>query len=450
MRFSDLPREGVTIWGLGREGRAVLRKCHELGIRPAVAVPEPVPGAVPDAGPTAYDDPPVLHGEDARLALLASDVVVKSPGVPVTSDLYRTVAAAARVTSLTDLWLADNRERTVAVTGTKGKSTTASLVHHLLGAHGHPTSLLGNIGTPLLDEPEPHGDTAVVELSSYQTQSVTTSPRMVVFTSLFPEHLGWHGSEEAYVDDKLHLADYGPDLVVCPRPDEHLTGLVRRRLPASTRLVVTDPTGAHVDGNGDLRGAGGTVPAERLPVRGAHNVQNVALAVRVVEELGLVDLDWHELGAVLAAFHPLPHRMEQVPSTDARTWIDDGLATAPEAVVAALRSLGERRISLVLGGADRGLVYDGLLTHLETRTEDLVLLLIGPAGARIGARIADGSRPAPAHEWFPSLEAACAWARGAENDTDVVLLSPGAPSFDEFTDYRARSALFRRMAQAGP
>lgn len=454
MRFSDLPRHGVVVWGLGREGRAVLRRCRELGLDPVVAVPE--------ADPTAYDDDPaVRHGEAARRALLEAEVVVRSPGVPATSELHRTVARQARTTSLTDLWLADHRHRTVAVTGTKGKSTTAALVHHLLSHHGHHASLLGNIGTPLLEEPEPLAETAVVELSSYQAQSVTSSPRAVVLTSLFPEHVGWHGSVEQYFDDKLRLVDFGPELVVCPWRDERLVGLVRPRLGPRTRLVLTDPSGAHVDDRDELRGADGrVVPTADLPVQGAHNLQNVALAVRTVEELGLLEPVSGpasvDPAAALASFRALPHRMETVPSSDHRTWVDDGLATAPEAVVAALRSLPDQRIALVLGGADRGLDFAGLLAHLWERPAggggEVTLLLVGPAGARVGAMLDSsedtGDRPVPDHRWFPSLADACAWAHGADNPAAVVLLSPGAPSFDEFEDYRARSALFRRLASS--
>jgi UDP-N-acetylmuramoylalanine--D-glutamate ligase len=178
--------------------------------------------------------------------------------------------------------------------------------------------------------------------------------------------------------------------------------------------------------------------AGELPLLGLHNARNIALAARATELFGGTAPQVIE---ALGSFAPLPHRMEKVPSTDGRTWIDDSLATVPEAVVATLRTLPQQRVSVIVGGADRGLDYQPLLDYLRTRT-DITLVLIGPAGARIAAEW-----PLPqAGTVFATFSEAMSWARSSANPADVVLLSPGAPSFDEFADYEAKSAAFRAAA----
>ncbi|GGD28580.1 UDP-N-acetylmuramoyl-L-alanine--D-glutamate ligase [Nocardioides daphniae] len=431
MRFSDLAGRRVVVWGYGREGASVTAHLRDLGVDVTVADPDRTDG------PHAE----VAHGEEGRTRLLDADVVVKSPGVPVVHPLHlELVASGIEVTSLTDLWLGDNAERVVAITGTKGKSTTASLLHHLLTAGGLRSSLRGNIGTSVLAETDPPAEVVVMELSSYQAQSLTRSPRIVAVTSLFPEHLTWHGSLEAYFHDKLNAVAHGPETVVVPGDAPEVVRRVRDRLSPGAQLLLTDSGGVHVDETGDVVWPDGTrVAAADLPLPGRHHAGNIALALRIA---GLFDLSPTDLAAALRTFAPLPHRMEPVPSGDGRRWIDDSLATAPEAVVASLTSLPGERVSVVVGGDDRGLDFTPLVSHLRAHP-DLVVLLVGPAGARIAAESPDLSARV-----FDFFGAAVAWAGSAANPARVVLLSPGAPSYDEFADYTERSAAFRAAALA--
>ncbi|GAB2879522.1 UDP-N-acetylmuramoyl-L-alanine--D-glutamate ligase [Nocardioides pacificus] len=449
MRFSDLAGRRVVVWGYGTEGRAVERHLVSLGIDAVIALP--------DSTPTTYDvEPalPVLYGDEAARALEAADVVVKSPGIPAASDRYRRLSAAGvGITSMLDLWLSDNHERTIAVTGTKGKSTTSSLLHHLLGGLGVPSALVGNIGVPVLDAP-PSPVWAVVEVSSYQAQSLSVSPRAALVTSLFPEHLPWHGSVEQYYADKLHLLDFGPEVVVSNGDDDRLCALVADHAGPGSRVVLTGPGRPHVSPDGSLVWPGvGRLEPDELPLPGRHNAANAAMALLLVVELGLVPAGREgEALALLTSFQPLAHRLETVPSTDGRLWVDDGLATAPEAVVAALGSWPDTHVALVFGGQDRGLDFSPLLDHLLARSGPLTVLCIGAAGERFlesaEAVLSDREerRGLPLILGFSGLEAAARWAHSEQNPAEVVLLSPGATSFDEFTDYVARSARFREIA----
>ncbi|MGN6161612.1 MAG: UDP-N-acetylmuramoyl-L-alanine--D-glutamate ligase [Marmoricola sp.] len=440
MRFSDLPGHQVAIWGFGREGRAAHRRCLELGVTPVVAEPD------------LTELPPyeARIGDDAVQALLEAEIVIKSPGVPVTSPLYaRLRDQGSVITSVTDLWLNENAFRTIGVTGTKGKSTTSALIDHLLRALGTRSALLGNIGHPVLDEPEPHADIVVLEVSSYQAQSLTVSPRWVVTTSLFPEHLTWHGSEEAYYNDKLHLVDGGPDWVLSA-PDPNLLGRLERRLTDTTELITLSDRTIHQD-DGDLVWPGGhRIAAAALPLLGTHNGGNIALALTAV--CRILDLDPDacpdELAAALAQFTPLAHRMETVPSSDGRRWIDDGLATAPAAVVASLGALGSTDVCVIVGGADRGLDFTPLVDFLATQGAGVQVVLIGASGRRV-ATVLEQTSTAATWRVADSFAAAARWAHSDENPASTVLLSPGAPSQDEYRDYVERAEAFRRIALGG-
>lgn len=436
MRFSDLAGHHVAIWGFGREGRSAYHRCRDLGIGAVVAEPDL----------TAPPDYEACWGEDGAQALLDADVVIKSPGVPVTSPLYAQLRAqGTAITSVTDLWLNENTQRTIAVTGTKGKSTTSALIDHLLRGLGTSSTLLGNIGNPVLDEPQPPADIVVLEVSSYQAQSLTVSPRWAVVTSLFPEHLTWHGSEEAYYNDKLHLVDGGPDWVLTA-DDPFLVDRLEQRLPATSELIIPGPATIHADGGDVVWPGGSRLQAADLPLLGTHNAGNIALALNAVCRLLDRDPDtsFTTLRDALTSFAPLAHRLETIPSDDGRRWIDDGLATAPAAVLASIQALGTESICVIIGGADRGLDFTPLVDFLMG--QEIEVVLIGAAGHRL----AESLEGAAAH-WrvADSFAAAARWAHSAENPASVVLLSPGAPSQDEYRDYVERAEAFRRIALGG-
>lgn len=439
MRFEELTGRTVVIWGAGREGRAALDTLAALGIEAAVAVTGG--GAVPDDLAAV-----TVAGEAAVHRLETADVVVKSPGVPHTDPLFlRLRERGVAITSLTDLWLSENHERVVAVTGTKGKSTTSALIHHLLDAVGVPSSLVGNGGTPVTADDPGDAQIAVVEVSSYQAADLTVSPRIAVVTSLYPEHLPWHGGYEQYVADKLNLVAHGPDVVVVPDRVSVPGALVAERM--GSRPLAPLDIGIEVGAAGLAWEGVGDLTAADLPLRGAHNLVNAALALTAVHAVTGSDpaTAFVALNA-LRTFAPLAHRLEVVPSDDGRTWINDGLATAPESVVAALAAHHDDRITLIAGGADRGLSFAPLTSYLSEREGGRVkVVAVGPAGDRLAAQLTAES-DLPDLRVAPDFATALAWARTDADETDVVLLSPGAPSFDEFASYEERARAFRAAA----
>ena len=350
-----------------------------------------------------------------------------------------------QITSLTDLWLSANVARALAVTGTKGKSTTSAMAHHLLTSVGINASLVGNGGTPVTDGDTSDAEVAVTEVSSYQAADLSVSPRIAVVTSLYPEHLPWHGGYDQYIEDKLNLVAHGPAIVVLPDTDGDVARLVRTRVGAATRLVAPGGLGITSSDAGIAWEGVGRLGPDQLSVHGRHNYVNAALALTAVT----VGFDVPEgercqlLEAVLS-FAPLAHRLETIPSDDGRRWVDDSLATAPEAVIAALETYPKSSVTLILGGADRGLAFDPLLSYLSRRppSAPVEVIAVGPAGARW---LAEGG---PNTRLAPNFAAAMGWVRTEPGGSDIVLLSPGAPSFDEFTSFVGRSAAFRSAASS--
>src|SRR5690625_403595 len=240
MKFATLEGKRVAVWGYGREGRAALAAlrrhlpdqsptlfCHQADMA----------GATPGAGIEVRTDAP-----DAE-ALAAFDFVIKSPGI----SIYKPEVVAAQAcgtvfTSGTALWFGENPgARVIGITGTKGKSTTAALAAHLARAVGVRTALAGNIGLPLLELDGQQAELRVVELSSCQTGE--SGPlEGGADTSLYAEHLDWHGSLERYVADKLKLADVSRTLVVnAAQPD-----LLERTASHPRRVLFGDPAGWHI------------------------------------------------------------------------------------------------------------------------------------------------------------------------------------------------------------
>ncbi|MDO5066546.1 MAG: UDP-N-acetylmuramoyl-L-alanine--D-glutamate ligase [Propionibacteriaceae bacterium] len=433
MRFEDLAGRAVVVWGAGREGIAALAELTGRGIEATVAVtgsgtlPEGVPGA---------------SGEDGLAALLAADVVVKSPGIPKTSEEFRRLdAAGVRLTSLSDLWLGANHARVIGVTGTKGKSTTSAVTTHVLAALGWQSRLVGNVGTAvtgLLGE----GQVAVMEVSSYQASSLTVSPRVAVVTSLFPEHLPWHGGFEAYRDDKFNLLAHGPELVVVSDLQPELRERAALVAPGA-QLLTPAELGLQVTSQSITWQGVGELGADELQLRGHHNVGNAALALAAAKAWCGDDFDAVAALASLREVQPLEHRLQVVPSNDGRTWVDDSLATNPQAVEAALRTWPDSPVVLILGGSERDLPFEPLIDFLAHRQAPTKVLTIGPAGHRFADEAAGRIRGLVKAENFAD---AMHLARTSDLTRAVVLLSPCAPSFDEFTDYRDRSRAFREAA----
>jgi UDP-N-acetylmuramoylalanine--D-glutamate ligase len=444
VRLADLHGRSVAVWGTGREGRAAVTAIAAHGPSRLLAVDDSANFlSVPWDGELAALAP-LAGGDHAQAALFTADVVVRSPGVPQTHPwMAQLRARGVTVTGGSALWLAEHAGRTVGVTGSKGKSTTASLISHLLAAVGRPNAFGGNIGVPLLELPP--AELYVLELSSYQCSDLTDSPAVAVVTSLFPEHLDAHGGEREYYRDKLNLLAHAPGLIVVNGADERLSA----ELEAVTDVAGRAPVPAGGEGTPFRISPDGVVlhhdtplfPRSALALRGRHNGRNLCVALAVLDGMGVdVVAQRDVLAAAVARFAGLPHRLAEIADPSGLTFVDDTLSTSPYSAMYAIDAYEGRPLTVIVGGADRGLDYAPLRGHLAARSADITVIGVPDSGPRILAAVA--GVPGVRTEAAEDLVAAVALARKLTPARGVVLLSPAAPSYGRFRNFEHRSEVF--------
>lgn len=433
-RIADLAGKRVAIWGFGREGRAAIAAIRSR--LPALPLTLFCSDAEVAAA-TAFDASLRVRGEEPDAAAFALfDVVVKSPGISAYKPaLVAARASGIRVTSGTALWFAENpAARVVAITGTKGKSTTTALLAHLARSLGLRTALAGNIGTPLLELLDQSADLWAIELSSFQTGEAGPV-ELGVITSLYEEHLDWHGSRERYIEDKLKLAAVSKQLLV----NATQPSLLAQTAQHPHRLVFGEATGWHVADGFIRRDAQAVFEIAKLRAPGEHNALNACAALAALEAMGF---DALKAAPALATFRPLPHRLQPLGEHDGFHWINDSISTTPLATLAALGSLAGQAVTVIVGGHDRGLDWSEFVAEMKAHAPHAIV-----AQGANGPRIARVLREAGvAVDEVGDLAAAVTRARALTPVGGIILLSPGAPSFDQFHDYADRGRHFAAMA----
>jgi len=419
----------VLLYGAGREARSTRAFLAERA--PGLKVYVTTDDGTADLPDTVFL--PAAELDDA-MAQARFSAIVKSPGVSRLKPVFATARAAGiAITSNLNLWGDYYRQgrRVVAITGTKGKSTTATLAHAMLTASGIDAGLAGNVGLPPLDMRDSH-QIVVFELSSYQTADIAFAPDIAGLTALFPEHVDWHGSVEAYYADKLRLLALSPEtrLAIGPQPAalprvQALVGDPKRLIPVLTTAFEDEifETAGH----------------SRL--KGQHNIDNAILAARIAIDLGASD------DAILQAvrnFHPLPHRLEEH-RFGGRTFVDDSISTTPEASKAALAAYFGQRIALIAGGYDRQQDYGDLAADIARLGIALVVCL-----PDTGARLAEALRsesPMTTVLDEPDLDHAMQALHLRQSQFDTLILSPGAPSYNQFRNFEERGDTFVALAR---
>jgi UDP-N-acetylmuramoyl-L-alanine---L-glutamate ligase len=451
LAWSDLRGARVGVWGFGREGNANLRKLRSMGVEPVLVDDAPAPG----------DEQVLATAQGGLDALISCDVVVKTPGISrYRPDARRLRAAGVVLAGGLGLWLQEaDRDRVVVITGTKGKSTTSSVLGHLLTGLGHRAMVGGNIGAlPYDPEGEPGNyEYWVIEVSSYQATDLASSSPVTAVTSLHPDHLPWHGDVERYYRDKLSACSQpGAELTVANGDSDLLrarAGLLAPRVEWVSDTDEPDATWMDVLG---------------LP--GRHNRRNALIAWRCLLALGISGADdAAALRAAASGYTGLPSRLTTIGAVAGVSFVDDSLSTNVLPTLAALDAFPGRRIALIVGGQDRGIDYAPLADGVLARQAPTLVLTLPDSGPRITAAFpapATPTPPAPTRTTPPTppgpsftstgfagvtdcadLNAAVAagfdWAR----PDGIVLLSPAAPSFGHFRDYRDRAEAFARAMQ---
>ena len=445
MRAADIGTQRVAVWGLGREGRAAivfLRGRHPN--LPLLVLDDAEDGRAPESLGAGIE---FAFGLDRIAGALANvDVIVKSPGV----SLYRREIKAARaagthVTSLLNLWFAERLDfTTICVTGTKGKSTTASLIAHILARLCRRVALVGNIGVPITGIDDASADIAVIEVSSYQAADFDGQCDIGVLTSLYPEHIDWHLSVENYYRDKINLLNHSRRRIIHRAAAEIVERFAGGSPPRQDFFA--DEHGIHCCGAEVLDGATVIGQVRNRYLARPQNRSNLCAALAVAKSL---DLDPAAALEAAGGFRGLPHRQQELGEVAGVLFVDDSISTIPESTLAALAVYAGRDITVILGGHDRGIDYGKLVEKAVTGAAKAVICL-GDSGERIYslARAVATRRHDVTCKLYRarSMEDAVAYARQVTPPGGVVLLSPAAPSYGHYRDYIERGRDFAAKA----
>lgn len=419
MRISDLAGKHVCILGYGKEGQAVFKALQTCAPGAIVTVADRAEKIELPSGTTAQ------LGDGYIKNLAHFDVVIKSPGIPYQPEFAEVTGV---MTTSTQLFFAEARQAgstIIGITGSKGKSTTSTLISEILKAANVPVLLVGNIGEPAIAHiADLKRETVVVmELSSYQLMDLSISPDVAVVTSFFPEHLDYHGSIEAYMEAKKHIA--------------------RFQTPHDVVFYSATSDGARQIA---LESPGNKIPysVEDCPVTlaetkliGEHNRGNIGGAYKVAMHMGV---STEVAKTVIKEFRGLPHRLQSLGIHDGIEWIDDAISTTPESTIAALDALGDRVVTVILGGQDRGNDFSGLAERIKSSSVKTVILFPG-SGPRIREAIGSVHADVCFHP-AETMEKAVELARRNTMEGKIALLSTASPSYGMFKNFEEKGVKF--------
>jgi UDP-N-acetylmuramoylalanine--D-glutamate ligase len=430
----------ILVYGLGESGVAATRVLTEKGERVLVA----------DAGDderlretlAALNVPGVLGA--CPEVLEGIDRIIASPGVSPRNPVLRT-AGARGIPIVSEvglgLELLGEDARVAAVTGTNGKTTVVDMLHHMLKASGVPHSVAGNSWRSLtgcLEETRTAG-LLVLEVSSFQLHYLQNpSFEVAALLNVRPDHLNWHASFEEYIEDKLRIFEgqQKQDLALVSAADPIGRAAIDT-LGAETLIVGAGDTALR-DGRLLLCGSHLADVAE-LSFAGTHNHENALFAAAAARRLGA---ELPEIREALLAYESGPHRMQAAAHVSGVTYVDDSKATNPAAVAAALESF-DVPVVLILGGSEKNTDFSEVLPGLGVCR---AVVCQGEAGPRIAAYLKDEGFDDVVHR-TPDLEKAIERATELAKPGDVVLLSPGCASFDQFAGYAERGDAFIGFAR---
>ncbi|MBO4882639.1 MAG: UDP-N-acetylmuramoyl-L-alanine--D-glutamate ligase [Lachnospiraceae bacterium] len=399
----------ILIWGYGREGKSTEKWLSEHTSPRSVTIFEGKP-----------EEMLAGAGEDA-------DIIIKSPGIvwpPKGADETACDKISSKITSQTEIFLREYRMKTVGVTGTKGKSTTVSMLAHVLGElSGKKVILAGNIGLPCLDYyDDAAGDSIVVlELSCHQLKDARTAPHISVFLDLYEEHLDYYGTMDAYFEAKSHIVTRQAE------GDRAYIGENVPELVSASEQIRVIPDAGDIDGI-------------ELSLFGDHNKINAYFVKKICcDEFGLSDSDVLES---LKNFEALPHRMKKIGSFGGRNWYDDSISTIPEAAISAAESIPDAQVILV-GGMDRGISYSVLENYMKEHSEYRFICMYA-TGERIVKELGESL---PNVCYAADLEAAVNKAYEITDPGRGCVLSPAAASYGYFKNFEERGQVFEELVR---
>jgi UDP-N-acetylmuramoylalanine--D-glutamate ligase len=438
----------VLVVGLARTGVATALFCagRNAKVTATEARPQSALGDVPaklrEAGVT------LELGGHTEKTFLAQDLIIPSPGMPA-DDPFLVAARSKKITIWSEIELAHRflEGKLIGITGSNGKTTTTTLVHHVLANSGVAAILAGNVGTALISVVEQTNarTVAVVELSSFQLELIERfRPDIGVLLNLTPDHLDRHKTMEAYAGAKARMFENQTELdaAVLNADDATTVGYAPKKPQLfwlSRKQAVKQ--GAYLKGEDIVvthkGGEEFVMKAQEIPLAGAHNLENALAAVMAAR---LAGVDAASIGKAVKTFAGVEHRLEFVAEIDGVKYYNDSKATNVDATLKALDAF-PGRILIILGGKDKGSDYTVLQKPL--REKAILALLIGAASEKIEQQIAGSV----AIERAETMERAVYIASHAAQAGDTVVLAPACASFDQFQSYEHRGRVFKELVR---
>ena len=420
--FKRLRGKRILILGFGREGRSSLAFIQKYLPHAIVGIADKNESAFKDLNINNSNNPKIYFGDNYFEAINDYDVVIKTPGI----SLKDKNVDLSKITSQTDLFLEEFHNQIIGITGTKGKSTTSTLIYHLLKESGKDAILAGNIGIPIFDVIEKINSKSIIvfELSAHQLQFIHRSPHIGILLNVFEEHLDHFGTFEAYRDAKLNI------IRKMGEKDWAVTNAEFSY--EADKMMVRSLNYQYYDFG---------VNWDDVPLHGDHNRLNIKAALCAIYAYGIpVD----EVIPYLYTFKPLEHRQELVGTFRGVTFYNDSISTIPQAAIAALQTI-KNVTFLLLGGFDREIDYTPLIDYLLQNPVKHILYT-GKAGNRMFEMLQDAGYQGDIKN-FKDLNEAFEIIKSLSNNGDVCLLSPAAASYDQYRNFEERGKVFKELSQ---
>ncbi len=440
----------IIILGFGKEGMSSYRFIRRYFPKLPIWIADKNEGLEI----AAYQNDPFVTfilGSKYDQNLLDFDLILKTPGVNLNHLNY--FIPSHKITSQTALFLSAFGDQTIGITGTKGKSTTASLICHIFKNEGKPVLLSGNIGIPFFDivEQITEETTVVAELSAHQLEFLSHSPHIAILLNLYQEHLDHFNSFNNYQLAKLNITEFQKkkDFFIFNADDVHIQALLkshryeRNVLPFSRKRILSYGAYSYeqqivIANNKEELAHYELSHFDNLP--GRHNYYNIMAAILACRTKELPDAS---ILKHLKTYRGLPHRIEFVGTFQEVLFYNDSISTIPEATIAALKAL--RKVdTLILGGYDRGIDYKLIINHLQEEPVTNVIFT-GPAGRRI---YEEWKMNYPLPENFileNDFYEIVLFAFKNTQKNKICLLSPAAASYDQFKDFTERGNTFKAL-----
>ncbi|OGZ22341.1 MAG: hypothetical protein A3D46_00530 [Candidatus Nealsonbacteria bacterium RIFCSPHIGHO2_02_FULL_43_13] len=391
MLINGLENKKILILGFGREGRDTFKFLRKLFPKKKIGIAD-----------QKFD-------KNYLKKLDGYDVIIKTPGIPFK---ILPKAVLGKITTQTEIFFENPPGTIIGVTGTKGKSTTASFIYQTLKKAGLKAYLIGNIGQPVLSflKKADSQSVFVYELSAHQLFHLKKSPHIAVLLNIYPEHLDYYRSFKEYAQAKANITKFQTekDWLIYNIQDPLVKKISRKS------------------------------KAQKIPIRGKYYELDMAAAKAVAKIFKIPELK---------KFKFLPHRLEFVGKFKSISFYNDSLSTIPETTMEALDFLGEKVQTLILGGFDRGLNFKKLTQRIK-KSQVKTLILFPTTGQRILKALMDIGYPSIIKHFFvKDMKTAVKLAYRHTGKDKICLMSPASPSFGIFKDYAERGDLFKKLVK---